>query len=117
MDPVKKEQEKKILAQRLGVFENVEFSRCSDIVEIDNTIMYKCKYCRAVFDKTQVDTVRAHLFSHYITMNGYPGEGAEVITMAVAGGTCDDASEHVTNAPVTESTSVLKPIEIVPDSQ
>ena len=117
LDPVKKEQEKKILAQRLGVFENVEFSRCSDIVEIDNTIMYKCKYCRAVFDKTQIGAVRAHLFSHYITMNGYPGEGTEVIYMPVAGGTSDGASEHVTDAPATESASVVKPIEILPDSQ
>ena len=113
LDPVKKEQEKKILAQRLGTFENVEFSRCSDVVEVDNTIVYKCKYCRAVFDKTEIDTVRAHLFSHYITINGYPGEGAEVTSVPVAGGT----SKHITDAAVTESTSVVQPIEIVPDSQ
>ena len=118
LDPVKKEQEKKILAQRLGTFENVEFYRCSDVVEVDNTIVYKCKYCRAVFDKTEIDTVRAHLFSHYITINGYPGDGAEVTSTPVSGATIDVASKHITDAPVTGSTSsVVQPIEIVPDSQ
>ena len=102
---------KKKLALKLGKFENVEFSRCADIVKVDKTMMYKCKYC-AIFDTAQVDSVRAHLYSHYITVNGYPLDNNNTSLSSSTEVTTDQIGTSG-----EESLSGIQPIEIVPESQ
>ena len=97
----------KKLALELGKFESVEFARCADIVEVDNTEMYKCRYCGAIFDMTKVDTVRSHLYSEYITANAYPLESTDA--------TSSSADQMPTSA--EQSFSEVQPIEIVPETQ